>query len=136
MKKFTRDYQWRGIFPWVKQVMQYCWGGKKSKRFSPGSDFVELIFIGELSGMDSAGVLRHGVTEHFIFTPHCWYLTFMFLGFRIFSQSKVLCYFKNLLKIIYIYPSIHVRLYYIRSIVNIGFWNACCCFCSFSAYNY
>ena len=34
--------------------MQYCWGGKKSKRFSPGSDFTEQIFTGELSGVDSA----------------------------------------------------------------------------------
>ena len=29
--------------------MQYCQGGKKSKRFSPGSDFTEQIFTGELS---------------------------------------------------------------------------------------
>ena len=41
--------------------MQYCWGGKRSKRFSPGSDFTQQIFTGELSGADSAGVLRQGV---------------------------------------------------------------------------
>ena len=41
--------------------MQYCRGGKKSKRVSPGSDFTEQIFTGELSGLDSAGVLRQGV---------------------------------------------------------------------------
>ena len=42
--------------------MQYCRGGKKSKRVSPGSDFKEQIFTGELLGVDSAGVLRHSVT--------------------------------------------------------------------------
>ena len=31
---------------------------KKSKSFSPGSDFTEEIFTGELFGVDSAGVLR------------------------------------------------------------------------------
>ena len=36
-------------------------GGRKSKRFSPGTDFVGLIFTGELSGVDSAGVLRQDV---------------------------------------------------------------------------
>ena len=41
--------------------MQYCRGGKKSKRFSPGSDFTEQIFTGEISGLDSAGVLRQGM---------------------------------------------------------------------------
>ena len=42
--------------------MQYCHGGKKSKRFSQRSDFTEQIFTGELSGVDSAGVLRQDVT--------------------------------------------------------------------------
>ena len=41
--------------------MQYCRGGTKSKRVSLGSDFTEQIFTGELSGLDSAGVLRQGV---------------------------------------------------------------------------
>ena len=41
--------------------MQYCWGGKLSKCFSPGSDFTEQIFTGELAGMDSPGVLRQDV---------------------------------------------------------------------------
>ena len=31
---------------------------KKSKRFSPGRNFVEQIFTGELSRLDSAGLLR------------------------------------------------------------------------------
>ena len=35
-------------------------GGWKSKPFSPGTDFVGLIFTGELSGMDPAGVPRQG----------------------------------------------------------------------------
>ena len=42
--------------------MQYCRGGKKSKRFSPGSDFAEQIFTGELFGVDSDKVLRQDVT--------------------------------------------------------------------------
>ena len=42
--------------------MQYCRGGKKSKRFSPGSDFTEQIFTGELSEVDLAGVLRQDVS--------------------------------------------------------------------------
>ena len=41
--------------------MQYCQGSEKSKRFSPGNDFTEQSFTGELSGVDSAGVLRQGV---------------------------------------------------------------------------
>ena len=36
-------------------------GGRKSKPFSPGTDFAGIIFTGELSGVDSAGVLRQGV---------------------------------------------------------------------------
>ena len=41
--------------------MQYCQGSKNSKRFSTGSDFTEQIFIGELSGVDSAGLLIQDV---------------------------------------------------------------------------
>ena len=41
--------------------MQYCLGGKKSRRVSLASDFTEQIFTGELSGVDSAAVLRQGV---------------------------------------------------------------------------
>ena len=35
--------------------------GKKSKLFSPESDFTEQIFTGEPSRVHSAGVLRQGV---------------------------------------------------------------------------
>ena len=41
--------------------MQHSRRGKKSKRVSPGSDFMEYIFTGELSGVDSTRVLRQGV---------------------------------------------------------------------------
>ena len=41
--------------------MQYRQLGKKSKRFSPGSDFMDSIFPGDLSEVDSAGMLRQGV---------------------------------------------------------------------------
>ena len=43
--------------------MEYCRGSKKSKRFSPGSYFTDQIFTGELSGRESAGVLRQGVLK-------------------------------------------------------------------------
>ena len=46
--------------------MQYCRGGKKSKRVSPGSDFTKQIFTGELSGVDPAGVPRQGVLMWFL----------------------------------------------------------------------
>ena len=46
--------------------MQYCRGGKKSKCFSPGSDFTEQISSGEHSRMDSAGLLRQGVVNIFL----------------------------------------------------------------------
>ena len=38
-------------------------GRKKSKRFSPGSDFKEQIFTGEVSGVDSVGVLRQDIQD-------------------------------------------------------------------------
>ena len=41
--------------------MQYCLGGKKSRRVSLGSDFTEQIFTGELSGVHLTGVLSKGV---------------------------------------------------------------------------
>ena len=41
--------------------MKSCPGGKKSKGFSLGSDFMDQIFTEELFGVDSAGVLRQGV---------------------------------------------------------------------------
>ena len=50
--------------------MQYCQGSKKSKRFFPGNNFTEQIFNGELSGMDSAGVLRQGVIDRLVKTKN------------------------------------------------------------------
>ena len=41
--------------------MQYCQEGKKSKRFSLGSDFTVQIFRREFSGVDLGRVLRQGV---------------------------------------------------------------------------
>ena len=43
--------------------MQYSRGGKKSKRFSPASNFTDHTFTMELSGVDSAGVLRQSVCD-------------------------------------------------------------------------
>ena len=37
-----------------------------TKPFSPGTDFVGLIFTGELSGVDSEGVLSQGVSIAFL----------------------------------------------------------------------
>ena len=39
-------------------------GGKQSKRFSPGSDYIDQNFTGELSGVNSAGVLKHGICNN------------------------------------------------------------------------
>ena len=44
--------------------MQYCQGGKNSKRFSPGSDFTDQIFIEEPAGVNSTAVLRQGVIDN------------------------------------------------------------------------
>ena len=52
-----------GYFPGMKEVMQYCRGGKKSKQFSPESEFTEQKFTGELSRVDSAGVLKQDVLK-------------------------------------------------------------------------
>ena len=41
--------------------MQFCRVGKKSKRFSPGSDLTDQIFARELSEMDSCEILRQGI---------------------------------------------------------------------------
>ena len=43
------------------QIINTHWGGRKSKPFSPGTDFAGLISTGELFGVDSAGVVRQGV---------------------------------------------------------------------------
>ena len=49
------------IFLEVTQTTNSHCVGRKSKFFSPGTDFVSLIFTGKLFGVDSAGVLRKGV---------------------------------------------------------------------------
>ena len=43
--------------------MYYSRRGNKSKRFSPRSYVTDQIFTGEVSGMDSAGVLRQSVSK-------------------------------------------------------------------------
>ena len=60
-QKFTGEHQQFKISLGVTQITNIHRGGKKSKPFSPGTDFVGLIFTGELSRVDSAGVLRQGV---------------------------------------------------------------------------
>ena len=54
--------------------MQYCRGGKISKRSSPGSDFTDPIFTGVFSWVDSAGVLRQGVYIYAIYTIYILYI--------------------------------------------------------------
>ena len=49
------------IFFGETQIANTHRGGRKSKPFSPETDFVGLIFTGELSRMDSARVLKQGV---------------------------------------------------------------------------
>ena len=46
-----------------------CRGGKKSKFFPLGSDFTDQIFTGELSGVDSAVVLRPGYNFEYLWQP-------------------------------------------------------------------
>ena len=58
--------------------MQYCWGGKKSKRVSPGSNFTEQIFAGELSGVVSAAVLRQSVFNSLMMEDPIIYVRFVF----------------------------------------------------------
>ena len=61
LQKFTGEHQQFKISLGETQITNTHQGGRKSKPFSPGTDFVGLIFTGELSGVDSAGVLRQGV---------------------------------------------------------------------------
>ena len=61
LQKFTGEHQQFKISLGETQITNTHRGGRKSKPFSPGTDFVGLIFTGELSGVDSAGVLRQGV---------------------------------------------------------------------------
>ena len=62
LQKFTGEHQEFKISLGVTQITNILRGGKKSEPFSPGTDFVGLIFTGELSGVDSPGVLRQGVS--------------------------------------------------------------------------
>ena len=61
LQKFTGEHQRFKISLGENQITNTHWGGRKSKPFSPGIDFVRLTFTRELSGVDSAGVLRQGV---------------------------------------------------------------------------
>ena len=45
----------------VTQITNAHPGGTMTEPFSPGTDFVGLIFTGDLSGVDSGGVLSQGV---------------------------------------------------------------------------
>lgn len=49
------------IFPRGELSYVICWGGETNKCLSLRSDFTNQIFAGELSGVDSAGVLRQAV---------------------------------------------------------------------------
>ena len=61
LQKFTGEHQQFKTFLGETPITNIHWGGRKSKPISPGTDFVGLIFTGELSGVDSAGVLRQVV---------------------------------------------------------------------------
>ena len=50
----------------VTQITNAHPGGTMTEPFSPGTDFVGLIFTGELSGVDSGGVLSQGVSIAFL----------------------------------------------------------------------
>ena len=66
LQKFTGKHQQFKISLGETQISNTQWGGRKSKSFSPGTDFVGLIFTGDFSGADSARVLRKGVLTHHI----------------------------------------------------------------------
>ena len=59
----TGEYQQFKISLGETQITNTHRRGRKSKLISPGTDFVGLIFIEELSGVDSAGLLRQGVSS-------------------------------------------------------------------------
>ena len=63
LQKFTGEHQQFKISLEETQVNNAHPGGKKSKSISPGTDFVGLIFAGELSEVDSVRVLRQGLLE-------------------------------------------------------------------------
>ena len=68
LQKFTGKHQQFKISLGETQISNTQWGGRKSKSFSLGTDFVGLIFTGEICGADSARVLRKGVLTHHIST--------------------------------------------------------------------
>ena len=61
LQKFTGEHQQFKISLGETQITNTHRGGRKSKPFSPETGFAGLIFTGELSGVDSSGVLRYGV---------------------------------------------------------------------------
>ena len=63
LQKFTGEHQQFKISLGETQITNTHQGGRKSKPISPGTDFVGFIFTGELSGVDSTGLLRQGVLD-------------------------------------------------------------------------
>ena len=63
LQLFTGEYQQFKISLGETQITNTYRRGRKSKLISPGTDFVGLIFIEELSGVDSAGLLRQAVSS-------------------------------------------------------------------------
>ena len=86
---------WYPKIHWGPSMMGYFSGGeisfailpgcKKSKRFSPGSDFTEQSFTGELSGVDSARLLRQDV-NNIIFRVYS--IIFLFLNNHTFQTKQ------------------------------------------------
>ena len=61
LQKFTGEHQQFKISLGETQITNTHRRGRKSKPFLLGTDFIGLIFTGELSGVDSARELRQGV---------------------------------------------------------------------------
>ena len=55
LQKVTGEHQQFTISVGETQIINTYQGGRKTKPFSPGTDFRGLVFTGELSGVDSAG---------------------------------------------------------------------------------
>ena len=67
LQNFSGEHQQFKTSLGETQITNTHRGGRKLTPFSSGTDFVGLIFVGELSGVDSAGLLRQDVLRVLLF---------------------------------------------------------------------
>ena len=107
--------------------MQYCRGGKISKRSSPGSDFTDPIFTGEFSWVDLAGVLRQGVYIYAIYTTYIlyiliheiYYIHTVYIYIYIYFFSIITLYTKNVKQIKNTINSAPITIYVVEGKLNV-----------------